>query len=62
MDEHVIEMREVPRVPKATLSARHGSQDIPLFNAPVRRSLLGFTIHALSGAAAGRAHSGCMEH
>ncbi|CAL5219786.1 g1691 [Coccomyxa viridis] len=34
IDEHVIEMGEVTRAPKAALSARHGSQDIPLLNAP----------------------------
>lgn len=46
INEHVIEMGEVPRVPKTTLSARHGSQDIPLLNVPVCRTLLSFTIQA----------------
>ena len=48
IDEHVIEMGEVTRAPKAALSARHGSQDIPLLNAPVRRTLLGFSAHLLN--------------
>ena len=53
-DEHVIEMAEVPHPPKASMSARLGSQDVPLFNAPVRMSLLGLTSH---GPRAGRAHA-----
>ena len=54
-DEHVIEMAEVPRVPKAALSARQGSQDLPLLNAAVRRSPLRLTVNCLR---AGRAHPG----
>ena len=38
-DQHVIEMidisSDVPSVAKATASARHGSQDIPLLDVPV---------------------------
>ena len=54
-DEHVIEMPDVPRVPKAAMSARHGSQDIPLLDIPVRRSLLWLPARAVELAG----HSGC---
>lgn len=38
MAEHVVEMSDLPsgpRVPKAPMGTRHGSQDIPLLNEPV---------------------------
>ena len=37
MAEHVVEMSDLPgpRVPKAPMGTRHGSQDIPLLVEPV---------------------------